>query len=118
MAETGGVRERWLSAGPGSEFSRRGAGEPWVEIVGRLLLSLEIARECTPDRTMTDSKFSEPRGEKVNGDGGVVGRGVVATFSVDISVISFGVRLGLWCCAVLGSCSRRVLAQVPRRFRE
>lgn len=70
-----------------------------MEIVGRLLLSLETARECTPDSTMTDSKFSEPRGEKVNGDGGVPGRGVVATFSNDIakisSVNSFRVRLKL-----------------------
>ena len=73
MADTGGVRER--SSGPGSEMSRRGVGEPWVEIVGRIL-SPETAREWTPDRTMTDSKFSEPTGEKVRGDSGVGERGV------------------------------------------
>jgi hypothetical protein len=82
MADTGGVRER--SSGPGSEMSRKGVGEPWVEIVGRLL-SPETAREWTPDRTMTDSKISDPTGEKVRGDGGVSGRGVAARFSDDIA---------------------------------
>lgn len=82
IAKTGGVRER--SSASGSEASRRGAGEPCAEIAGRVL-SLETARECTPDRTMTDSKISESTGEKVNGDGGVEGRGVVATFSDDIA---------------------------------
>lgn len=86
IAKTGGVRGRSSASASasGSEMSRRGAGEPWAEIAGRLL-SLETARECTPDRTMTDSKISEPTGEKVKGDGGVGGRGVVATLSDDIA---------------------------------
>jgi len=84
MAETGGVRER--SSVPGSEMLRRGAGEPWAEIARRIL-SLDTARECTPDRAMTgiDAMLSGPTGEKVNGDGGVEGRGVVVTFSDDIA---------------------------------
>lgn len=65
-------------------MSRKGVGEPWVEIVGRVL-SPETARECARERTMTDSKISEPTGEKVRGDGGVEGRGVAARFSDDIA---------------------------------
>ena len=75
MAETGGVRER--SSASGSELSRRGAGEPWAEIPWRL--SLDTARESTLDMVGTSAISSEPTGEKVKGDGGVGGRGVVLT---------------------------------------